>query len=164
MATTTTTTTTTSPTTTILGKQSLISALLIGIGVGILGWLLTFAFRNYIIEPVFCRSADTFAVCNNGSSVAWAAGYIIAAIVSIVALIRANVYRPLLVVLAALISLWGLGAWTDPMLWYWELLWSAVLFALAYALFAWLASLERFALTIALTIILVIAIRLLGAL
>ena len=161
---TTTTTTTTSLTATMFGRRSLVSALLIGLGVGVVGWLLTIAFRNYIVEPVFCRSADTFAICNNGGTVAWIAAHIIVAIASVLALVRAGVYRPLLVVLAAFIALWGIGSWLAPLAWYWGVIWQGALFALAYALFAWLASVERFVIGIVATVVMIIVIRLLGAL
>lgn len=149
---------------TVLGRESLINAGLIGLGVGVVGWLLTIAFTNFIMEPIFCRSADTFTVCDNGAAISWGVAHVVAAVASVLALVRTNVYRPLLVVLAALIALWGLSAWLAPLAWYWQLLWQAVLFALAYGLFAWLAALERFTLSIVATIVVVVLIRLLGAL
>ena len=163
MATTSTTTTTTSNLT-VYGGQSLLRAALIGLGVGALGWLLTLLFENFIIEPVFCRTEDTAAICSNGVAVSWIAAHLVVAIGSVMALIRAGVFRPLLVVLAAFISLWGLGAWLAPVAWYWGLVWEMALFALAYGLFAWLASVERFVVSILSTIVLVVVIRLLGAL
>lgn len=157
-------TTTIVTTESLLGRRSLIHAAWIGLGVGLVGWLLMIVFRNFIIEPVLCRSADTFVICNNGGTVAWVAAHVIVGVASLAALVRMNVYRPLLVVIAVFAALWGIGAWLAPMAWYWGLLWEGVLFAVAYALFAWLASLERFLFSIIATVVVVVAIRLLGAL
>lgn len=159
-----TTTTTTVPTTFQLGRQSLISSLFIGAGVGLAGWLFTKALLQFVIDPVFCQSPDTFSVCNNGSTIAWSVAHVIVALVSVFAMVRVNVYRPLLVVIAALISLWGLNLWLGPLEWPFEIMWQIILFALAYGLFAWLASVERFVVSVISTVVAVVLIRLLGQL
>ena len=141
-------------------RQSLIGATLVGAIVGLSGWLLTLAIQYWLIEAVFCRSADTFSVCANGGNIAWVTAHLVVVIASVVALVRVNVYRPLMVVIASLLALWGLGAWLAPMAWYFFLGWEVVLFALAYTLFTWLASLERFIFSLFLTIAVVVVVRL----
>jgi hypothetical protein len=116
--------------------------------------------QNFFIANVFCRSADDFAVCANGGTVAWSVAFVIVGVVSVFALVRSSVYRPLLVVLAAFVALWGIAPWLAPLAWYWAAVWNIVLFALAYALFAWLATIERFLYSFIATAIVVVLVRL----
>ncbi len=143
-----------------LGRNSLFNSAIVGLFVGIVGWLLTFAFYEYVVKNVFCRSADTSWICANGQDISWMSAYVIIGMASVYMLVRANVYRPLFVVLAVFVSLWGINVWLSPLSWYISLLWSAVLFSLAYALFAWLASIERFIMSALAIVIMVVAIRL----
>jgi len=124
--------------------KSLIAPLVIGLVVGIVGWLLNLFLQRYFIEPVFCRSTDSFAVCSNGGNVAWAIAHIVLAGLSIIVMVRYLVFRPLLVAVAALLSVWGVAAWLSQMPWYSAIAWQAILFAFAYALFAWIARNDKF--------------------
>lgn len=144
-----------------VGRNSLIVAFAVGAFVGLFGWLLMLAINNWVLTPVFCRSSDSAAVCLNAPLTAWVISYVLMSIVGLFALIRANVFRPLLVVLAALVTLWAVGLWFAPVLWGFGLLWGAILFALAYALYTWLASVESFLVASILTVVVVILMRLL---
>src|SRR4051812_20656734 len=120
-------------------KRSMIGAAVTGLLVGVVGWLASMAIQTWIIEPIFCRSAQTFSVCSNGGTIAWAVALIIVSIVGLLSLVRTGVFRPLLVVLASLVTLWGVSAWLGPLPWWQALLWHGLLFAAAYSLFAWIA-------------------------
>ena len=85
---------------------------------------------------------------------------ILVSIASLLSLVRNGVFRPLLVVLASLIALWGASAWLGPLPWWQGMLWHGVLFALAYALFAWVARLSNFLIAVIITIGLIVAARL----
>lgn len=146
-----------------IGFSGILQSFLVGVGVGMIGWLLTLFFKDVVVASLFCRSADTFTLCSNGGAIAWNIAYIILALVSVFALMRTNARRPLLIVVAALAALWGIGAWLMPMVWWQAMLWSGVLFGLAYALFAWLASHTIFAVSLVSSIIAVIAIHLIAA-
>lgn len=141
-------------------RRLLLSAMGIGAGVGLFGWLLSLLIQNVFIMNVFCHSADDFGVCANGGTIAWSVAFVVVGVVSVFALVRANVYRPLLVVLAAFVALWGIAPWLAPLAWYWALLWNTILFALAYALFVWLATIERFLYSVIVTVVAVILVRL----
>lgn len=141
-------------------RRALVSAASVGAGVGLAGWLLSLLVQNFFVIPVFCRSADDFGVCASGGTIAWAIAFVIVGVVSVFALVRTTVYRPLLVVLAAFVALWGIAPWLAPLAWYWALLWSTILFALAYALFAWLATIERFLYSFIATALVVVLVRL----
>lgn len=146
-----------------IGLSGVFRALFIGAGVGIAGWLLTLFFRNIVIENIFCRSADTFAICSNGGTIAWNIAFVIVSLASVFILMRIGMYRPLLIVLAAMVTLWGIAGWLLPMIWWQSMLWSGVLFGLAYALFAWLASHTVFVVSLVSSVIAVILIRLISA-
>ncbi len=158
------TTVTDTTTRTTFGQNSLFTALAVGAVVGACGWLIALAVQHFFIGNVFCRSADSYAVCANAGTIGWAVAHGIVALVSLFALVRAAVYRPLLVVLAAFIALWGIHAWLAPMVWWQATLWQAVLFGIAYALFAWLASAERFVYALVATIVVVVIVRVVAVL
>ena len=84
-----------------------------------------------------------------GWLVGWLAGW----------LARFRVYRPLLVVLTATVALWDLGTTILPMAWYWALLVGAVLFALAYTLFAWVSRIRNFILAVVVAVVMVVIVR-----
>lgn len=139
-------------------RKVLIRSAATGAGVGLAGWLLSLAVSNFFIVPVFCRSVDAFGVCAQGGDVAWATAFLVVSVVAVFVLVRQSVYRPLLVVLAALVALWGIVPWLAPLAWYWAALWNIVLFGLAYAIFAWLATVENFLYSlIATTVVIVLA-------
>ncbi len=145
-------------------QPSLVPSLLAGAFVGLFGWLLSLALNSWVLVPVFCRSADTTSACSNAPLTAWIIAYILVSIVGLFMLIRANVFRPLLVVAAALLTLWAVGLWFVSSAWWVGLIWSGGLFAVAYALYAWLASAKRFAYALIAIVVLVILFRLLMAL
>lgn len=137
----------------------MIGAAVTGLAVGLVGWLVNMAIQAWIIEPIFCRSTQSFDVCANGGTISWAVALIIASIVGLLSLVRTGVFRPLLVVLATLIALWGVSAWLGPLPWWQALLWHGVLFAIAYSLFAWVARIQSFLFSLIVTIVLIIITR-----
>lgn len=151
-----------SPTTSsgLLGRPSIMQAFIVGLLAGGIGWLLTIFFRDIVIKNIFCRTTDMFSVCSNGGTIAWTVATIIVVTASIFALMRVNVYRPLLVVIAVVVALWGVGAWLLPMVWWMALLWNGLIFGLAYATFSWLASHEKFILSLILVVAVVVVARL----
>lgn len=125
-------------------RSSVIVALSVGALVGFFGWLLTLGIHNWVLTPIFCRSADTAAACASSDLTAWIIAHILISIIGLFILVRSNIFRPLLVVLAVLVTLWAIGLWFLPAAWWVGLLWQTILFALAYALYTWLASVEKF--------------------
>lgn len=140
--------------------RSLVGVAVTGLAVGLIGWLVNMAIQSWIIEPIFCRSTQTFDVCSNGGTISWAIAMIIVSIIGLLSLVRSGVFRPLLVVLAVLIALWGASAWLGPLSWWEAMIWQGVIFAFAYSLFAWVARLQSFLLSLIVTIVLVILTRL----
>ena len=141
-------------------RRSIVSTILAGFAVGAAGWLLNLAIQRFFVEPVFCRNADSFSACANGGTVAWVIAIIIVSAVGLFSLVRTGIFRPLLVVLAAVVTLWGAASWLGPLTWWQATLWQGALFALAYILFAWIARTERFPVAFIVTILVIIILRL----
>lgn len=139
--------------------MTVVRLFLIGAISGAVGWLLYLAIAHYFIDPVFCRSAESFGVCKNGGTIAWISAHVIVMTAAVAVLARVAVYRPLLVVLAALLTLWSAHTWLGGMTWYVGLLWQALLFGVAMALFGWLARITNFLAALLVVIVLVILFR-----
>ena len=131
----------------------------IGFVIGAGAWLLNLGIQRYLIEPLFCHNADSFGVCAQGGTVAWIIAMVIGLAAALFTLVRFNVFRPLLIVLASVISLWGVANWLGPLEWWQAALWHGVLFALAFGLFTLIARIERFGIAFVATIILILLFR-----
>lgn len=142
-----------------LTLRLLVSALVIGALVGIGGWAIDLFLQRYFIEPVFCASPDSVGVCENGSTIAWVLSHVLVVGASVVAMVGAMIYRPLLVALAALITVWGMGGWLDGLVWWNAMLWQALIFALAYGVYAWIARTVQFWIAALVTLLVVVLCR-----
>lgn len=132
---------------------------LIGAATGLLFWGGAQVIERAVLEPIFCGTGNS-GICTNKASIASSAALVVAVFVAIVGLIRANVYRPLLISLAVAAALWGVGGLVAGLAWYYALLWSVLLFTFAYLLFAWVSRLRNFSLALVVTVVLVIGLRL----
>lgn len=133
---------------------------LIGFVLGIAAWILNLGIQRFIVEPFFCHNADSFGVCAQGGTVGWVAAVVITLAAGLFMLVRFNVFRPLLVILASVISLWGVANWIGPLSWWQASLWHGALFALAFGLFTLIARIERFGIAFVATVLLILLFRL----
>lgn len=85
---------------------------------------------------------------------------IIVATVGIIVMLNLRMARPLLVAAASAISLWGLSKLTDGLGWFEVIIWSILIYTLAYFLFSWLTRYKKLAPILIATIIIVIIVRL----
>lgn len=130
-----------------MSQQQAIQIAVLGVGLGIGAWILSAIVRNVVIVPLFCGDPGTSA-CVNSSDVAANTASVIIVIAGLMGLVRLSVYRPLLIVLATLVSLWGIGAWTSSLSWFESLAWFVVLYALCYVAFSWLVRPQSFVQTL----------------
>lgn len=131
-----------------------------GAVVGALVMGASFLLEQYFVEPVFCRSADSFALCANGGSLANNIATVLIGIVGAVGLVKLSVFRPLLVVIAAAASMWSANMWLGALPWYEAMAWFAGLYAVLYVGFAWVLRITNFVVAFVLVIALVVAARL----
>lgn len=144
-------------------RGEVIKVLLLGAAVGLLIPLVSFLLERFFIEPVFCRSANSFGMCATGGLTAY---YIATGVISIIAIILlANwqVFRPLLIAVGAAAALWGFKRYIGDMasqsaIEYY--LFSAITFGLLYLLFYWIMRIRPFIISVILAILLVVVVRL----
>lgn len=135
-------------------------SVLIGLAIGAAIWLLNLFLQWALIVPLFCNSPDNFSVCASGGTYAWWLAAVPLLLLSLWLLVRRGVYRPLLVIMASLAALWGIWAWLGYLTWWQASLWQAVLLALSYGLFALLARIPNFGLSLVALVAAVILARL----
>jgi hypothetical protein len=135
---------------------------LLGLIVGALIPGLTWVLQKFLVTPIFCREATSLAVCGVGDLTSYYVATVVLGIISVALMANWQIFRPLLVVIAAIAALWGLQRYAGSTIvnagieYY---LTSAVLFALAFLLFYWLMRLRSFALSVVLSVIAVVLIR-----
>jgi hypothetical protein len=136
-----------------------IKVALTGIGAGAAIVLLSELIARYFIDPVFCRSADSFAICAEGNMISFYAATVIVTIIAIAVLATIGMFRPLLIALASAAALWGVRAELEGLSLLEYGAWTALFFGLAYLLFFWLLRARSFVLSLVLTVIAVGVIR-----
>lgn len=140
-----------------LGK--IVAIIVLGAVIGLVVWGLSVVLDTYVFSAIFCKGAGTLQ-CAGTSQYAEIAATIIGAGVGLFFLVRLQVFRPLLVVLAATASLWGIVGLADLLPWYGIGLSAVFLYAFAYGVFAWVARLRSFWLVLVILIALVASVRL----
>jgi hypothetical protein len=128
-----------------------------GASVGFVVWVVAWILQRFVFSNLLCAGAAT---CSEAVNYAGLVAMIVGSIAGLVVLTTTQVYRPLLVIVASALSLWGFESLVAGMSWYWALIASMIMFGLAYAAFAWLARVRNFVLTIVIVVILVVAARL----
>ncbi len=146
-----------------LSPRALAQVALLGAGLGLLYWLLTLLLKQVIFVPLFCGDPAN-VMCVGATGSAGVVSLVLTSVAGLLGLVRLAIYRPLLVALAAAVSLWGLAAWTAPMFWLETAAWSAALFAASYALFTWLVRPRSFPFALVLVIVAVVLIRIVSVL
>lgn len=146
-----------SPIVSMPGRE-LMATIAVGVGVGLLVALVSYLMNTFVFGVVLCRPQSS-AECSQAPHYAAIVAMIVGAIAGVVALARLRVYRPLLIVIAATIALWGVSAMFSGLAWYWFVAILAVIFGLAYGLFSWASRLRSFILAIVVVIVLIVAIR-----
>ncbi len=116
---------------------------LIGAGLGIIYWALTYLIGHFIVDQLFCGNSANAATCSNSVSISGNIANILVAAIGLVVMVRMKIFRPIIIAVASAVLLWGLAGWTEG-LWFLEAgLWSILLFSLCYLLFSWIGRYSR---------------------
>lgn len=142
-----------------MNTRELISTMITGVVVGLLVAIIMMLLQQFVFGAVLCR-AQASTDCSRAPQYSMIVAQVVGAIAGIVGLARLRVFRPLLVVIASAISLWGFQTIILGVAWYWGILISAMLFGLSYGAFVWLARARSFVFALVVTIVLVVAVRL----
>lgn len=144
---------------TVMYRREILRLLGFGLAIGVLFAGVYYLLEHFVFGSVLCRPGNDMA-CASAPSYAMAVSIVLTAVVGLVGLVQLRGYRPLIVVLAIAVSYWGLNIILQNITWYIGLIVAAVLFALSYLLFSWIARLRSLSITLLLTIVVVILIRL----
>ncbi len=139
------------------GREVLV-VVLSGIMAGILIGVGYYLLHQFVFGAVMCREGAS-STCSEAPNYAMTVSMIIGGLAGLITLAQVRVYRPLLIVLATTIALWGFHALIGDMAWYWGVLLVGALFGVTYALFAWIVRLRSFVLAVIVTALLVVLIR-----
>lgn len=131
---------------------------LIGAGVGLAAWLLGMLLDMAVFRFIFCRTAG-IGGCTDSSTYANAAGLLIATGLGVWALVRIQVFRPLLVGLAAALTLWGVLTVLEQRSWVVAMFVSVMLFALVYLAYGWMMRLRSLILAVIIGVVLLVLTR-----
>ncbi len=139
-------------------------ALTIGIASGVAVWLVAMILDRVVLTPVFCSSESlNVSVCANSASLGGYIATILVGIMTVPLLAVAGTRRPLLVVLAVTLALWGLPVWGGGM-WIASMIISIAVYLLAYSAVLWLNRLRSSFLAILAMFIFVVLARIVLAL
>lgn len=138
-----------------MATSQLLQTLLLGFIVGVAVWGLTFVIDTYILRAIMCQGDQTIG-CSVGSY-AEASAAILATGLGLFGLMRLRVFRPLLVALASLVALWGVIAMTSGLQWY--MVGAALLYAISYAFFAWIARIRSFIVVLIVLVVIIAVVR-----
>lgn len=144
-------------------RLTVIGSAIVGLVAGALTWGLSLVLQRYFVEPVFCHSVDSFGVCANGGTIGFNIALLIVAVAAVVALVRVEGYRPLLVAIAAIATLWSANTWLGVHTWWEATLWMSLLSMIAYLVYSWIARITIFPVSVLLMAIVVVAARLIIA-
>lgn len=113
---------------------------LIGVGLGIIYYVLTIIIKSYVTDPIFCHSASSHAPsCLDSMGMSGDIATILVATMGIAMMLRFVMARPLIIAVASGAVLWGLARWIDGLFWVEAIAWSMLLYGFAYVLFSWIA-------------------------
>ncbi len=127
-------------------------------------WLLSLGISHFIVEPLTCGVNGGANQCRSALDVSSGIAAILMAVGATFAGIWLGIARPLFVAVSAAVMLWGLANWLDGLFWLEAFAWSVLAGALVFALFSWLNRTQSIIVTLILTIVVVIAERVVLAL
>jgi membrane associated rhomboid family serine protease len=133
-----------------------------GITIGILYVGLMALIQQYVIEPLYCKSVVDATVCTNSQTISGNISSILVAIAALGLFIRLRVFRPIIIVVAAAILLWGLSSWTAGLGGFEIVASSAILYGLAYLMVSWICRYERTIPVVVAMVFIVLGSRLIG--
>jgi hypothetical protein len=140
-------------------SRDIITTIISGVISGIVIAASFYLLNKFVFGSVLCRAGDEGA-CSSAPSYAMVVSMVIGMVIGLIMLVQARIYRPLLTVLAATIGLWSIHSLIGDIPWYYGLIVSGLLFGLAYLAFTWIGRMRSFIVSLVLTIILIVLVRL----
>lgn len=129
----------------------------VGAVTGLLVSVLMYVLNTFVFASMLCRQSANG--CEAAPVYSMIVAIVLGSVFGLAGLARLRIYRPLLVVLAAAVSLWSFHVLIAGWVWYQAGLVGIILFTLTYGLFAWVSRMRSILLTILLVILIVVAMR-----
>lgn len=142
-----------------LAPLSLLQTFVLGVVVGGLTWLTYLGLERFVLSPLLC--ANNGQVCTSSPTIALVASLVIMSVIGLVLMVRIGLLRPLLIILASVLTLWGFHVWLAGTEWWLGALYAGLLFGLAYVTYTWINRFLFFPLALVLTVVCVVVARLL---
>lgn len=141
-----------------MNRQQFVQIFTAGAVVGLVIWGLSLLLDTYVYQMLLCRGEG--GRCDSSLQYAQVTAIVLAALTGLFSLVRLQVFRPLLVVIAATVALWSLQGLTASLPWWYALLAVAGVYGVGYLLFAWLVRVRSFVLACVLAVVVVVITRL----
>lgn len=132
---------------------------LIGVGSGLLIWALQWVLYHWLFSPLMCGSAS-IDKCDQSAPIAAILAQIVGGIAALIALVRLREFRPLLIVLFAVVTLWNVVAiFASWPIWA-TIIGMMIVYGLGYALFTILGRVRSLIIAVVLMLICLVITRL----
>lgn len=136
-----------------MSVRTLINIFISGLLVGAVTFLVFILLDKFVFEPMLCREGVSALRCENKESFASGIAIILGSMLGLILLVRERVYRPILALIGAAVSLWGLLVIASSLPVLAALIVCVLAFGVAYLLFSWLVQPTSLALCVALVIV-----------
>lgn len=121
-----------------LSFGTFLKMILVGAVTGILTWGLALAIDKLMLEPIFCgETSSNVSICAHSTTLGNYVAMILVGIMTVPMLIISGIRRPLLVVIAAIASLWGVAVWAGGS-WVTSVIGATAAYAAVYAATIWI--------------------------
>jgi hypothetical protein len=135
----------------------------IGVAGAIIGLLtmgLYVLFDKYVFSPTLCSDINLGSGrCENKLAFSSSVALVIGALPILFFFVQQRVYRPLLVILLSVVTLWNIPLLLGELAMLPAILLSVLIFALTYLVFAWLVQIRNFPIALITSIIVVVIVR-----
>lgn len=146
---------------TLISWRELGKVIAAGIVVGLVTLALYYILDKYVFTPGLCNDLNAgTGRCENKLTFASGFAMAIGGLAGLFAMVQLRIFRPLLVVLLVVVGLWNVLLVSSGLPWLLHALLVAVIFGVAYAVFAWLVQLRSLLLSVVLSVVLVVLMRL----
>jgi hypothetical protein len=145
----------------LISWRELTRVLAAGVVIGLVTLALYYLLDKYVFTPGLCSDLNAgTGRCENKLYFASGFAMVIGGIAGLFAMVQQRVFRPLLVVLLVSVGLWNILVISTGLPWLLHALLVAVIFAAAYTVFAWLVQLRSLIVSVVISVVLVVLMRL----
>lgn len=140
-------------------RDDFIGVLVLGGATGLLVWGIGMLLHHYVFDVYFCHG-DVVGQCGSAKNYAVVAASIVGGVAALAGMVRLRAYRPLLILIASFLSVWGIVQLSWDLGWVAGMLTAVALYAIAFGAYAWIARVREFWIAAAAMFVLVILVRL----